>query len=108
MALGPILILFLLSFKFWKKEKHITIATILVLFGMGFEAWLGKTVVDSNLLPYKITIHMIGSFFIIAMLFYIIYKTKKFNVKTTSSKKFNLLVISTLILTLIQVSKNIL
>ena len=46
---------------------------------------------------------MIGSFFIIAMLFYIIYKTKNFNVKTTSNKKFKLLVISTLILTLIQV-----
>ena len=51
----PILIFSVLSFWFWKKNKWIPIIAILTLLGMGFQAWLGKTVVDSNLAPYKIT-----------------------------------------------------
>ena len=55
----PILIFTVLAFWFWKKNKWIPIISVLTLFGMGFQAWLGKTVVDSNLAPYKITIHMV-------------------------------------------------
>ena len=44
------------------KQKMIgslkAIGAFLVVLGMGFQGWLGKTVVDSNLLPFKITIHM--------------------------------------------------
>lgn len=41
---------------------------ILAFLGMGFEAWLGKIVVDSFLAPYMITFHMIGGLFIIGFL----------------------------------------
>ena len=45
---------------------------------MGFQAWLGKQVVDSNLAPYKISIHMLMAILIVCMLIYLI---KKANVK---------------------------
>ncbi len=38
------------------------------LFMLGFEAWLGKLVVDGNLIPGSITIHMIGALMIVAIL----------------------------------------
>lgn len=98
----PILLLFFVSFRLWKSKKHITIASILVLLGMGFEAWLGKTVVDSNLLPYKITIHMMGSFIIIALLLYCIYKSQKNN-SINFPPLFKFVLIGSISLTFIQV-----
>ena len=41
---------------------------------MGFQAWLGKLVVDSNLSPYKISIHMLMAIVIVCLLIYIIKK----------------------------------
>ena len=35
---------------------------------LGFEAWLGKLVVDGNLVPNQITIHMMGSVAIVLLL----------------------------------------
>lgn len=98
----PILLLFFVSFRLWKSKKHLTIASILVLLGMGFEAWLGKTVVDSNLLPYKITIHMMGSFIIIALLLYCIYKSQK-NKLINFPPLFKFVLIGSISLTFIQV-----
>ena len=41
---------------------------------MGFQAWLGKLVVDSNLAPYKISTHMLMAMVIVCLLIYIIKK----------------------------------
>jgi len=98
----PILILLFISFRLWKTKKHLTIASILVILGMGFEAWLGKTVVDSNLLPYKITIHMMGSFIIIALLLYSIYKSQDKRPSNTTPL-FKAVLITSIILTFVQV-----
>ena len=43
---------------------------------MGFQGWLGKTVVDSNLLPYKITIHMIMALLIVLLLIILLAREK--------------------------------
>ena len=94
----PMLILLFVSFRLWKSKKHLTIASILVILGMGFEAWLGKTVVDSNLLPYKITIHMMGSFIIIAFLLYSIYKSQEQKITKVPSA-FKYVLISSILLT---------
>jgi len=67
----PILIFTILSFWFYKKNKWITILSLLTVFGMAFQAWLGKTVVDSNLAPFKITIHMVMALVIVAMILYV-------------------------------------
>ncbi|APQ18266.1 COX15/CtaA family protein [Maribacter hydrothermalis] len=67
------LVLAVISLKFWKKKKRIPIISWLVVFGMGFQAWLGATVVYSVLAPAKITVHMLMALVIVAMLLYIIY-----------------------------------
>ena len=67
------LVLAVASFKYWKKQKRITVLSWLVVFGMGFQAWLGATVVYSVLEPVKITVHMLMALLIVAVLLYIIY-----------------------------------
>ena len=66
------LVLATLSFWRWKSNKKITILSWLVVFGMGFQAWLGATVVYSVLNPFKITIHMVMALVIVGMLLYLI------------------------------------
>ena len=68
---------------------------------MGLQAWLGKTVVDSNLAGYKITMHMLMALFIVALLIYLVYSGSKRVVKT--NKTFKFLIIFGLFLTLIQI-----
>ena len=98
----PILILLIISLRLRKPNRHLTVTSILVILGMGFEAWLGKTVVDSNLSPYKITIHMMGSFIIIALLLYAIYHSQRQKVITFPAA-FKYVLISAISLTFIQV-----
>ncbi|MBL4642810.1 MAG: COX15/CtaA family protein [Flavobacteriaceae bacterium] len=69
-AVAGIFFVFLIlsAAKFWKERKEITILAFLSLFLMLVEAWMGKVVIDSNLKPTIITIHMIGGLLIIALL----------------------------------------
>ena len=62
---------------------------------MGFQAWLGKTVVDSNLAPYKITIHMLMALVIVGLLLSLLIKNKK--VKNTTNNLFTSLTIVSLV-----------
>ncbi|MGB7394414.1 MAG: COX15/CtaA family protein [Pricia sp.] len=71
------LVLAVFSLKFWKKKKVVTILAWAVVFGMGFQAWLGATVVYSVLEPLKITLHMMMALVIVALLLYLIHATKK-------------------------------
>jgi len=99
----PILILGIWSLWFFNKNKWITVNALLTLFGMGFQAWLGKTVVDSNLAPYKITIHMVMALLIVAFVLYLIFATKtSFKLQKYHSFFYTLLVIG-IVLTLIQI-----
>lgn len=92
------------SFKFaGKKKTLVVLLSWLAVFLMGFQAWLGKTVVDSVLSPVKITTHMVVALVIVAVILYILYKAKE----TTSALKydriFHIILWTTLIQTLIQV-----
>ena len=99
----PIIILGIWSLWFFNNNKWITVIALLTLFGMGFQAWLGKTVVDSNLAPYKITIHMVMALLIVAFVLYMIFATKtSFKLQKYHSFFYTLLVIG-IVLTLIQI-----
>jgi len=99
----PILIFTILSFWLWRKNKWLTILSIATVFGMAFQAWLGKTVVDSNLAPFKITIHMVMAMVIVAFILYLIYASKL----TFKDQKFDTIfrnvIMVALMLTLVQV-----
>lgn len=99
----PILIFTFISFCFWRKNKLITIISILTVFGMAFQAWLGKTVVDSNLAPYKITIHMVMALVIVAFILYLIYASKKTFKLHKYDKSFKTLIVIAIALSLIQI-----
>ena len=99
----PILIFSVLSFWFWKKNKWIPIIAILTLLGMGFQAWLGKTVVDSNLAPYKITVHMVMALLIVAFILYFIFASKTSYKPQIYLRKFYNILVLALILSLVQI-----
>jgi len=82
----PILIFTILSIWLWKDKKRYLLLSLLVVFGMAFQAWLGKTVVDSNLAPFKITTHMVMALIIVALILYLIFISKD-RVKTISHDK---------------------
>ncbi|MEM8506437.1 MAG: COX15/CtaA family protein [Bacteroidota bacterium] len=98
------LILALFSFRYWKKDRKVTLLSWGIVFGMGFQAWLGATVVYSVLAPVRITLHMLMALAIVGFLIYLI----KLVGPATSHRKIPLalkaLVIISLILTLVQIA----
>ena len=98
-----VLILGFYSLQFFKNKLIITTLSLLTIIAVGFQAWLGKIVVDSNLNPYSITIHMLMALLIISILIFIYSLNsnyKKNNVKSLALKNIVLL---SLIFTTIQI-----
>ncbi|RZJ64997.1 MAG: heme A synthase [Flavobacterium sp.] len=92
------------SLSYWKIRKRITLLSWLSVFLMGFQGWLGATVVYSVLNPVKITIHMLMALFIVALLLYIVNAAKKGAIVYPQDKLLKNLLILSLILTIIQVA----
>lgn len=97
------LLLAFLSIKYWKSKKKIVLFSWLTVFGMGFQAWLGATVVYSVLEPVKITLHMVMALVIVAMLLYIIHISRDRQVQFQISKSSQYLIGLALLLTLVQI-----
>lgn len=91
------------SLWFWKKQKKITILSWIVVFAMGFQAWLGATVVYSVLAPVKITIHMVMALVIVAFILYILHATNERSKPHKSDNLTKNLIFITLFATLVQV-----
>lgn len=95
------------AFKFRKENKLIPLLAFGAFFLMLFEAWLGKTVIDSVLKPSVITIHMIAGLFIIALLLkllHILSEKEELNSLKKFNKGFHKLLIVSLIFTIIQIA----
>ena len=71
-ALTGIPALLLMAWAFWRGKKagdwKPFLWATLHLILLGFVAWLGKKVVDGNLIPFSITIHMLGAVAILVSL----------------------------------------
>jgi cytochrome c oxidase assembly protein subunit 15 len=65
-----ILITAVLSVSFWKKDKIITLLSVLALIGVLVQAWLGAKVVATDLHEGMITIHMVMALLIVGLLIY--------------------------------------
>ena len=98
-----VLIMAVLSFKKWKKRKRITLLSWLSVFLMGFQAWLGATVVYSVLSPVRITIHMVMALVIVAVLLYLLFISEEKKLAHEPNKTFRNLMVLAVALTLIQV-----
>ncbi len=64
----PMLILVFLTLPYVRQNCRYFILSVAGLFMLGFEAWLGKLVVDGNLIPGSITIHMMGALVLVALM----------------------------------------
>lgn len=74
----PVVLLFLTSVLYAVRSKTwwLALSSLLLLFLLGFEAWLGKLVVDGNLIPGSITIHMLGAVVMVVLLIYMRVRMK--------------------------------
>ena len=66
------LMMFIMSFRYWNTKRKIVFLSGMTVFLMGFQAWLGATVVFSVLQPVQITIHMLMALVILALMVYLI------------------------------------
>ena len=94
-----------LSISLWKKKKTIFFISLAIVLGMGFQAWLGKLVVDSNLAPYKITIHMLMALVIVSLLIYSIFLIKGniYNI-VVQNNSLKILIVFSVLISLIQIT----
>lgn len=99
----PILLMVFFSVFLFKDNKAYLYLSLGTLLLVGFQAWLGKTVVDSNLAPIKITLHMVVVFFIISLLLIILFNVKEKVNTIIYSPLFNKLIVVGIALTLIQI-----
>ena len=98
-----VLIMTFFSFSYLKEKKIITIFSIITLFLMGFQAWLGKIVVDSNLMPIKITIHLSLAILLVILMVILIQFSQKKEYNLNVSKEFKTILILGFIVTLSQI-----
>lgn len=99
-----ILVMAILSIWKWKQDKRITVVSWLSVFLIGFQGWLGATVVYSVLAPARITIHMVMALLIVAVLLYLLHLSKEAGkTATTFTKQFKLLFTLSVALTLVQI-----
>lgn len=98
----PMLLLFILSLFYFKRDWILSLLSFAGIFMLGFEAWLGKLVVDGNLIPGSITIHMLGALFIVALLCLILVRSSSTTFTKPKNKRIKVLIVFALALTLIQ------
>ncbi|MEX0275460.1 MAG: heme A synthase [Flavobacteriaceae bacterium] len=99
------LVLAIFSIGKWKTDKRLTLLSWLVVLAMGFQGWLGATVVYSVLEPVKITVHMLVALGIVALLLWILFLSKgKDALPHTFNTKVHGLLWATLVLTLVQIA----
>jgi len=99
-----VFVMALASRGFWKTNRKITVLSWITVFLMGFQAWLGATVVYSVLNPIKITVHMLVALVIVGLILYIIRKSQEKLTIVHSDNMFKAILVLTLVLTLIQVA----
>ncbi|MEH6407726.1 MAG: COX15/CtaA family protein [Leeuwenhoekiella sp.] len=99
-----VLIMAILSIRFWKKSKRIPILAWFTVFLMGLQGWIGATVVYSVLSPVRITIHMIIALVIVALLMYLLFLNKSPKHIFSFDSKFKTGMWLALFLTLVQIA----
>ncbi len=98
-----VLILFIRSLKFLKSNFKIVSLSFLALIAILFQAWLGKTVVDSNLTANTITIHMLMAIILLFILFSILVKSSIKKVNIVIPRNISIIVIISILLLFTQI-----
>jgi len=99
----PVLLLVLFSLLSVKRDPLTFLLSLGVLALLGFVAWLGKVVVDSNLTAHKITLHMAGAVAIVSLLIAVIARTGRSERLDPVIQKNGVLLFLTMAFALIQI-----
>ncbi|UIR55245.1 COX15/CtaA family protein [Sphingobacterium sp. SRCM116780] len=95
------------SFTYIKSKRSIFVWSVINLFVVVFQAWLGSIVVSTNLTPWVITVHMLLALVIVAIAIYTYFKARTLRDKSIlvnrDSKGLKILAIISLLLMLVQV-----
>ena len=99
-------IMLLMSFRYWETKRKIVSLSAIVVFLMGFQGWLGATVVYSVLQPVQITIHMLMALLIVAIMVYLISELPSEKKKETLRCDLVLhkLLVAALVLSIVQIA----
>ena len=92
------------AYQFRREKKIIPILAFTAFFLMLFEAWLGKTVVDTNLTPAIITVHMVVGLIIIALLLKLQFVVSEKKTNYIYNSLFNKLLLISVLFSLIQIA----
>jgi len=91
-----------------KTDKPIFYLSLGSFFLVGFQGWLGSSVVASNLKPVMITLHMLLALVIVALLIYTIARSQREFLSQMDIRflpvKFKTVLIAAMIMTLLQVA----
>lgn len=91
-----------------KADKTIFYLALSAFLLVGFQGWLGSTVVASNLKPVMITIHMLLALFIVALLIYTIARSQREYIAkldvSVLPENFKTVLIVAMVMTLLQVA----
>ncbi len=99
----PVIIMMVLSFFLYSKDKWLTYGSIAAFIAIGIEAVLGKIVVDTNLKTGMITIHMVIAFLIAAIFLFLVYRAKEDKKNNSFDALTHKLILFSVLLTLVQV-----
>lgn len=90
-----------------QNDKPVCFLSVMVFVLVGFQGWLGSTVVTSHLKPIIITMHMLLALLIVALLIYVVARSQKdFLCEPRLSllpEKFSKVLIAAMFMTLLQV-----
>ncbi len=91
-----------------KGDKAVFYISLAVFLLVGFQGWLGSTVVASNLKPVIITMHMLLALLIVALLVYVLARSQKAFFNDVDVRllpdKFSKILLAAMLMTLVQVA----
>ena len=91
-----------------KSDKTVFYLSLGSFFLVGFQGWLGSSVVASNLKPVVITLHMLLALVLVALLIYTIARSQRDYLTQIDTRllpdKFKTVLIAAMIMTLLQVA----
>ncbi len=97
------LVMAILSITFRLEKVSVMIISWIVVLAMGFQAWLGATVVFSVLETSRITLHMVMALFIVGLLIYLLRFSPDIKSPGSIDRRTLWLLAGALLLTLIQI-----
>jgi cytochrome c oxidase assembly protein subunit 15 len=101
----PVFLLSLFSLLLLIREKNWVVFLLAFLTDVmvGFEAWLGKLVVDGNLVENSITYHMVGSIALVALLSILVFRLSKEEEVFHTKRIFRISIWSLVVLLFVQI-----